>query len=330
MKILITGGLGTIGSALTSRLFKDGHDITIYDNQEIGSISNLKLYLNANEITKIKLECNDITDSIHLLNIIDQVDLVFHLAATLGTLNVVEQPSRMLTVNGMATHNIIDHCVAQSKPIVLMSTSMVYGQNPKEKVDEEDSLFVGGNTKVGLWWYAISKLFDEAYANAVMLENPNAKILIVRPFNVIAPVQTAVVGFVFPRFFQNALQGKPLQVYGDGSQRRTFTWAEDFVDCLVGLVETDYWRDTVNIGGTESTSILSLAEKIIKKTESKSKINFVDPKDLFKNHFVEIEQRVPDVTKLKNIIGKCPSSSLEKMMERFHQYYAGSSDKINR
>ena len=129
-----------------------------------------------------------------------------------------------------------------------MSTSMIYGTNPKGLVTETDDLFVGGNVDVGLWWYAISKLGDEAYANSLMLEDKSAQIMIIRPFNVVAPVQSHSVGFVFPRFFRSALFGDPILVYGDGSQQRTFTWAQDFVDCLIALVKRGEWRQTFNIG----------------------------------------------------------------------------------
>ena len=141
---------------------------------------------------------------------------------------------------------------------------MVYGKNPKASVNENDNLFEGGNTKVGLWWYAISKLSEEAYANAVIKENPRAKILIIRPFNVIAPVQNPTVGFVFPRFFSNAMKNLPLLVYGNGTQKRTFTWAEDFVSCLIKLMNKNkYWQETINIGGTHSILIKNLAKETL-------------------------------------------------------------------
>ena len=207
---------------------------------------------------------------------------------------MVSQPSRMLNVNSYGTQIVADLCVARDIPLVVMSSSMVYGQNKKQKVSESDDLFVGGNVNVGLWWYAISKIADEAYVNSLMLENIDAKIMIVRPFNVIAPVQSHIVGFVFPRFFRAAYSNQSLKVYGNGSQRRTFTWAPDFVDCVLKLVERQLWRDTFNIGGTESISINELATKIIEISKSSSDIVYTDPQDLFKGQFVEI-LRVPDV-----------------------------------
>jgi UDP-glucose 4-epimerase len=322
MNILITGGLGTIGSCLSSYLVKEGHKIVIYDNQEIGNKKNLKFYLSNNEIKKIKIIKGDILNFKKLMTLIKNSDYVYNLAATLGTLRVVKYPSKMLNVNSLATHKIIDYCVKIKKPLVLFSTSMVYGKNPKVSVNEEDNLFVGGNTKIGLWWYAISKLSEEAYANAKIKENPSSKILIIRPFNVIAPVQNPTVGFVFPRFFTSSMKNDPILVYGNGQQRRTFTWAEDCAKCLVKLInKKNYWRNTINIGGTDSISIIALAKKIKNITKSKSKIKFVNPKKFYGNHFVEIPKRAPDVNKLKKIIGYVPKTSLDNMIKKFYKFY---------
>lgn len=321
MKILITGGLGTIGSCLASNLLLSGNEVVIYDNMEIGNLNNLKVYLSDDQINKIKIIRKDILDKEHISFAISDCEMVYHLAATLGTLNVVAQPSRMLNVNSLGTQIVADLCVSKGVPLVIMSSSMVYGQNPKKKVSESDQLFIGGNVNVGLWWYAISKIADEAYINSLLLENKDAKIMIIRPFNVIAPVQSHVVGFVFPRFFRAAHLNETLKVYGDGSQRRTFTWAPDFVKCLLLLVEKGFWRDTYNIGGTESISILELARKIVKISGSESDIVLTDPQNLFKGQFVEIPQRVPDVRLLNEKIGIVPSTTLEKMLDNFNNFY---------
>ncbi len=327
MKILVTGGLGTIGSCLVARLFLLGHDVVIFDNMEIGNLNNLKLYLPEDEIKQIKIIKRDILDKEHVALAISECSLVYHLAATLGTLNVVSQPSRMLTVNSYGTQIVADLCIAKDIPLVVMSSSMVYGKNEKYRVSESDDLFVGGNVDVGLWWYAISKIADEAYVNSLMLENVNAKIMVVRPFNVIAPVQSHVVGFVFPRFFRSAYSNQPLKVYGDGSQRRTFTWAPDFVDCVLALVEKQLWRDTFNIGGTESISINELATKIIEISKSSSHIVHTDPQEIFKGQFVEIPQRVPDVSHLKKSIGIVPETPLRVMLGEFNKFYKQGASK---
>ncbi len=321
LKILITGGLGTIGSCLVSKLFLSGNEVVIYDNMEIGNLNNLQIYLNEEQIKKIKIIRKDILDKEYIAIAISDCDMVYHLAATLGTLNVVSQPSRMLNVNSLGTHIVADLCNSAGKPLVTMSSSMVYGKNIKKTVAETDDIFVGGNVNAGLWWYAISKIADEAYVNSLMLENPEAKIMIVRPFNVIAPVQSHIVGFVFPRFFRAAYLGEPLKVYGDGTQRRTFTWAPDFVDCLLLLVKKQFWRNTFNIGGTEEISILDLAKKIIKISDSKSAVTFTDPQDLFKGQFVEIPQRVPNVDFLEKSIGMVPKTPLNSMIDNFDKFY---------
>ena len=325
MRILITGGLGVIGSCLAANLFRKGNEVTIYDNMEIGSIRNLKVYLNDEEISKISVIKKDILDKEEIALAISDSDMVYHLAATLGTLKVVAQPSRMLNVNSVGTHSIADLCVAAEVPLIMMSTSMVYGQNPKASVTEDDDLFIGGKLNLGLWWYAISKMADEAYANSLMLENSKAKILVIRPFNVIAPIQNHEVGFVFPRFFEAAFSDEPLLVYGDGSQERSFTWAPDFVDCLVKLVEKEIWRMTINIGGTDSISILDLAKKIVKVTNCNSEVKLIDPQALFNNQFVEIPKRVPNVSLLKEKIGIAPSTNIDQMISNFHKFYKAKS-----
>ena len=256
MKVLVTGGFGTIGSYLSSKLFKSGHQVTIFDNEEIGKLDNLLLYLTQDELKEINLIFSDILDHDSLSAAIKEVDICFHMAATLGTLNVVQQPSRMLNVNIIGTQNVVMECVKNDIPVVLASTSMVYGNNPKAKVSETDDLFIGGNVDVRLWWYAISKLADECFGKSVVVEHPNSRVLMVRPFNVIAPVQNEAVGFVFPRFFSAAMTNQPLLVYGDGKQKRTFTWVTDFVDCVLDLVSKDAWNQTVNIGGTDEIEIL--------------------------------------------------------------------------
>lgn len=198
---------------------------------------------------------------------------------------------------------------------------MVYGKNPKHLVSEKDNLFVDGALDTGLWWYAVSKLADEAYANSIMLEDQQARIMIIRPFNVIAPIQTDQTGFVFPRFFKAASNNEPVLIYGDGKQSRTFTWAPDFVDCLILLVENEIWRTTVNIGGTEPTTIIDLAHKIREAMNSSSEIEFIDPQTIFNNQFVEINHRTPDVSLLKSLIKKTPNTSLDFMINRFSTHF---------
>lgn len=330
MRILITGGLGTIGSCLTSTLYKQGHDIIIYDNFEIGSVNNLKYYgLKASDLSKIHFEIKSILNRTELERVLTDVDVCYHLAATLGTLNVVEQPVNMLNTNMIGTHNVLDIAVARNISTVIYSTSMVYGNNPKAQVNEEDECFVGGNVEKGLWWYAVSKLCDESYARAMMLEYPEAKILIIRPFNVVGPVQSAIAGFVVPRFVSAALQNEPLRVYGTGKQRRTFTWVGDHVSALMALMDKDVWRGTVNIGATDEITIYELASMIIERTESQSTIELLDPHELFNGQFVEINRRIPDISKLESIIG--PSffeTPIEDIIDNFISFYKKSSPML--
>tara|TARA_Y100001970_G_scaffold164664_1_gene201213 strand:+ start:10856 stop:11866 length:1011 start_codon:yes stop_codon:yes gene_type:complete len=322
MKILITGGLGTIGSCLVASLINQKHTITIYDNHEIGTIDNLKYYLKNEQIRKIKFIRKDILDKAEIYKALHSNELCYHMAATLGTLNVVQQPSRMLEVNINGSQNVINSCIDLNIPVVICSTSMVYGNNPKSIVDENDKLFVEGNVDVGLWWYAISKLSEESFAKSKIQENPDSKILIVRPFNVVAPIQSHVVGFVFPRFVKAAINNDPIFVYGNGKQMRTFTWAQDFVDSLIELSKLNAWGETINIGGTDEISMENLAKKIVKFSGSKSKINYVDPQKIFNGHFTEIDRRIPNIDKLKKYTKDIyPKTTIDEIILKFIDYY---------
>lgn len=317
MKVLITGGLGMIGSCLAAAYLRDGHQVLVYDNEEIGAVSNLNYHLSSDEVANVEVIRADVLERERLARALEGVNLCFHMAATLGTIRVVHEPRRMMRVNITGTQNAIDLCVERKIPIVIASTSMVYGNNPAPVVHEEDALFVDGDLSRGLWWYAVSKLADEAYARSTILECPECKILTVRPFNVVAPLQKGMDGFVLPRFIRAAIEGEPLLVYGDGSQRRTFLWVTDFVDSLVRVVQSGHWNETVNIGSTEEISILDLAQLVVRMSGSSSPVKLIEPQTIFRNQFAEIGRRIPDLRRLHELIGESRSTPIEEIVRRF-------------
>lgn len=310
-----------IGSCLAARYLEQGHEVTVYDNEETGSPQNLAYHLGPEAAQRIRITRGDVLDLSELSEALEGSDLCYHMAATLGTIKVVHQPRQMMKVNVVGTQNVLDLCVERRIPVVIASTSMVYGNNPSPVVREEDSLFVDGDMCKGLWWYAISKMADEAYARSAMLEEPEAKILIVRPFNVVAPVQSGTDGFVLPRFITAALEGLPLLVYGDGTQRRTFLWVTDFVDALMGVVEKETWNQTINIGCDEEITILDLAQEVVRLTESSSLVEMIEPQAIFRNQFAEIQRRVPDLSLLHGLVGKRKFTPISNIIQRFLDYY---------
>lgn len=321
MKVLITGGLGMIGSCLAARCVMDGHNVIVYDNEETGSEENLTYHL-GDRAPEVQIIKGDVLNRERLAETISSVHLCYHMAATLGTLKVVHHPRHMMRVNIIGTQNVVDLCLQCKVPVIVASTSMVYGNNPAPVVREDDQLFVEGDLCKGLWWYAVSKIADEAYAHSAMLEEQDARLLIVRPFNVVAPVQRGADGFVLPRFIRAALRNEPLLVYGDGSQRRTFLWVSDFVNCLVRLVDANCWNDTVNIGNTEELTILELAKLVVRMSNSRSEIRLVEPQSLFRNQFAEIHRRIPDLSKLLQVCKPGPFISIEEIVQRFLDYHA--------
>ena len=316
-----------IGSCLAARYLQQGHEVTVYDNEETGSPQNLAYHLDPEAVERICVIRGDVLDVPALTRAMEGTDLCFHMAATLGTIKVVHQPRHMMKVNIVGTQNVLDLCVERKIPAVIASTSMVYGNNPSPVVREEDSLFVDGDMRKGLWWYAISKMADEAYARSVILEDPGAKVLIVRPFNVVAPVQSGTDGFVLPRFITAALEGLPLLVYGDGTQSRTFLWVTDFVDALMGVVAKGVWNQTINIGCDEEITILDLARDVVRLTESSSVVEMIEPQAIFRNQFAEIQRRVPDLSLLHGLVGNREFTPVSEIILRFLDYYRSKRGK---
>jgi len=327
-KVLITGGLGTIGSCITAQCVKRGYDVTIIDDYSIGVENNLLYYLNDEEVKKIKIIKGSILNEKLVDEHMKDKGLCFHMAALLGTLRVVRHPYEMIKTNINGTHNVLEGAKKHNVKIVVPSTSMVYGNNPKIMVSENDDCFVGGNLNKSLWWYAITKMADECTTRALLFDE-SITALIIRPFNIVGPIQSALAGFVIPRFISSAIMGKSIPVYGSGEQTRSFVWTEDFVEALFKLIDKNVWNETVNIGSTYEIKIIDLAKRIIEKTKSGSEIIYVNPDRLFKGQFVEINGRIPCIKKLTDLTGTTDNDfkNVDFILDKFIEYYKTVKDE---
>jgi UDP-glucose 4-epimerase len=249
-----------------------------------------------------------------VLELIDQTDVVFHLAAAVGVRLIVEEPVRTIETNIKATELILDLCARKQKPVLLTSTSEVYGKLDKPKFNEDDDVVLGPTSRAR-WCYAASKMIDEFLARAYFREK-QLPTVVVRLFNTIGPRQIGRYGMVAPRFVAQALRGEPITVYGDGTQRRSFTWVGDVVNAMIKLIQhPQAYGEVFNIGHTDETSIYALAELVKSMTESTSEIVCVPYEQAYESGFEDMPRRLPDLTKIERTIGYRPTLDLPRMLE---------------
>ena len=316
-KALITGGAGFIGSHLAETLLQQGWTVEILDDLTTGSIKNIA-HLKARPGFSYVLDT--VLNRSLVLELIDRADVVFHLAAAVGVRLIVEEPVRTIETNIKATELMLDLCARKRKPILLTSTSEVYGKLDKPKFSEEDDVVLGATSRAR-WCYAASKIIDEFLAKAYFKEK-GLPTVVVRLFNTIGPRQTGQYGMVAPRFVRQALLGEPITVYGDGTQRRSFTWVGDVVNALVRLIQHPAtYGEVFNIGHTDEISIYELAELVKAMTESRSDIVFIPYDQAYELGFEDMARRLPDLTKIQRAIGYRPTLTLPRMLEWIIAYY---------
>ena len=312
MKYLITGGAGFIGSHLSEYLVKKGHNVIIVDNLSTGRKKNIQ-HLLSNENFKA------VFDTIENFRVLDQltseVDLIIHLAAAVGVKLIIEKPIHTLKTNIRGTEIILECADRYDLPIFLASTSEVYGKLNSSPFSEGDDCLYGPTTKVR-WSYAVSKAVDEYLGLAYYAQN-NLKVVIGRFFNTVGPRQIGHYGMVLPRFIKAALKNEDLIVYGDGRQTRCFGYVKETVEAIFRLSNTkEAIGEIFNIGSNEEISIYSLAEKIINSCNSKSKIRTVPFSEVYGKGFEDMQKRVPDTSKLKNIINYSFQTSLDDIISK--------------
>jgi UDP-glucose 4-epimerase len=316
MRILITGGAGFIGSHLSDHLLGQGHHVTIIDDLSTGSMDNIRA---AKENRRFQYCIDTIFHKPLLAELIDDAEVVFHLAAAVGVLNIVASPVRTIETNVGGSELVLELAANKKKRVLIASTSEVYGKSTKFPFSEEDDLVLGPPTK-GRWSYACSKAIDEFLALAYHRER-RLPVTIVRLFNTVGPRQTGRYGMVLPTFVQQALSGEPLTVFGNGEQSRCFTHVDDIVKGLVQCVSCDAAVGQVfNLGNTEEVTIYELAEKVIKATQSASAIEYVRYDQAYGEGFEDMQRRVPDISKARQCFGYAPTQSLYDIIESVVAY----------
>ncbi len=321
MRILITGGAGFIGSHLAEAHLKQGDDVYIIDDLSTGSMENLA-HLEKNEQyqKRIFIRINTILNHEAMLELVGICERVYHLAAAVGVQYILDNPLESIRTNIQGTEHVLELCNKFKKRVLLASTSEVYGKHLHAPLVESDNIIYGPSSKFR-WSYAASKLMDEFSALAYQRTH-GLDVVIARLFNTVGPRQTGTYGMVIPRFVSQALANEPITVYGDGKQTRTFTHVSDVVDALMKLMACDQAIGEVfNIGGTEETTILDLAEKIIQKAESKSQISLIPYEEAFEKDFEDMQRRVPGIEKIQKVIGFDPQKNLEVILDDVIESY---------
>ena len=309
MKYLITGGAGFIGSHLAEKLIARGDQVVIFDNLSTGSANNL-----SGIQEKVKFEEGNILDKSVIDKLVADSDYVVHLAAALGVFKIVNKPLESLKTNLQGSEIVLEACDRYRKPVLVASTSEIYGKNDKVPLNEEDDRIIGHPLK-SRWSYSEAKAVDESLAYFYYLEN-KLPIRIVRFFNTVGPRQVGHYGMVVPRFVSAALKNEPLSVYGSGDQIRCFCHVTDAVRGLLLVMDSDKAVGEVfNVGNNQQISIMQLAKKVIEITGSKSNIEKIAYEKAYPQGFEDMQRRVPDISKIKQVLGWSPEINLDQIIK---------------
>ena len=309
MKYLVTGGAGFIGSHLTEQLISRGDQVVILDNLSTGLSDNLSTIKN-----KVEFEQGNILDKSLVEKLVSNSDYVVHLAAALGVLNIVNKPLESLKSNLQGTEIVLEAANKYKKPILIASTSEVYGKNDKVPLNEEDDRVIGHPLK-SRWSYSEAKAIDESLAYFYFIEE-GLQSRIVRFFNTVGPRQLGNYGMVVPRFVNSALKGEALSVYGSGEQIRCFCHINDAVRGLLLVMDSDKAVGEVfNVGNNQQISIMELAKKVIEITGSKSTIEKIAYEKAYPQGFEDMQRRVPDISKIKQVLGWSPQLNLDQIIK---------------
>jgi len=309
VKYLITGGAGFIGSHLAEKLIARGDQVVILDDLSTGTPKNL-----ATVESKVIFHKGNILDRSIIEKLIAECDYVVHLAAALGVFNIVNKPLESLKTNLQGSEIVLEACDKYRKPVLVASTSEIYGKNDKVPLNEEDNRIIGHPLK-SRWSYSEAKAVDESLAYFYYLEN-KLPIRIVRFFNTVGPRQVGHYGMVVPRFVNAALKNEPLSVYGSGDQIRCFCHVTDAVRGLLLVMDSDKAVGEVfNVGNNQQISIMELAKKVIEITGSKSNIEKIAYEKAYPAGFEDMQRRVPDISKIKQVLGWAPEINLDQIIK---------------
>ena len=310
MRCLITGGAGFIGSHLAEALLAEMSEVTVLDDLSTGSIENIQ-HLRGNP--GFHLVIDTMMNRSLLAELVDQSDVIFHLAAAVGVRLIIESPVRTIETNIRPTELLLELATKKRKTVLIASTSEVYGKSQKFPFSEEDDLVIGSPDK-GRWSYACSKAIDEFLALAYWREK-KLPTIIVRLFNTIGPRQTGQYGMVVPTFIRQAMAGETLTVFGDGRQSRCFGWVGDVVQAMIALVKNPIATGKVfNLGSDEEITILELADRVKRVTSSESRIRLIPYHEAYEPGFEDMSRRIPNLSRIGHLIGYRPTKTLDEML----------------
>jgi UDP-glucose 4-epimerase len=328
VRYLITGGAGFIGSHLAERLLEKGEQVMLLDNLSTGSMENIR-HLKGSE--RLEYHLDGIENRQILAELVDDADVIVHLAAAVGVKLIVESPVRTIETNVNGTQMILEAASKKKKLVLIASTSEVYGKNTNVPFHEDADLVLGATTK-GRWSYAASKALDEFLALSYWKEKKQP-VIVVRFFNTVGPRQTGRYGMVLPNFVKRALDGQPIEVYGNGQQSRCFCDVRDTVESLLRLMPLDCAvGEVINIGNTEEVTIENLAKIVKHRTGSNSSIQFVPYDKAYEPGFEDMMRRVPSIEKLHSLTGFRPQTNLADIIDRVSAYFRqkGAAEEVKK
>ena len=317
MRALITGGAGFIGSHLAERLLQRGDEVMLMDNLSTGSMENIR---HLKKYDRMHYFLEPIEHRQLLAELVDEADVIFHLAAAVGVRLIVESPVRTIETNVNGTQLVLDTACKKRKLVFAASTSEVYGKSVNVPFQEDADLVLGATTK-GRWSYAASKALDEFLALSYWKER-RQPVVVARFFNTVGPRQTGRYGMVLPNFVSQALKGDPITVFGTGQQSRCFCDVSETVESILRLIETSAAvGEVVNIGTDQEVTVNALAEQVKERTGSSSAIQHIRYEDAYEPGFEDMYRRVPSVAKLERLTGFRPSMPLTNIIDRVVAYF---------
>ncbi len=316
MHYLLTGGAGFIGSHLSEALLAEGHHVHALDDLSTGSVRNIEALKGH---AGFRYTIDTVFNEPLLAELVDGADVVFHLAAAVGVFQIVESPVRTIETNIGGTKLVLKHAEKKKKLVLIASTSEVYGKANKIPFSEDDDCVLGPSSR-GRWSYACSKLIDEFLALSYWKEK-KVPTIIARLFNTVGPRQTGRYGMVLPRFVQQALAGGPITVFGDGKQSRCFGYVGDVVRALLQLTrEPRAYGQVFNVGSDREIAIDDLARMIRDKVDPKIPIRYIPYDQAYESGFEDMRRRVPDLSRVKALLGYRPTLGTEEIVDRVIEY----------
>jgi nucleoside-diphosphate-sugar epimerase len=321
LRVLITGGAGFIGSHLSETYLQRGDEVFVIDDLSTGSIENIR---HLKDHPRFHYTIESIHNQPVTAELVDQCDVIFHLAAAVGVKLIVESPVRTIENNVHGTEVVLALANKKKKKVLVASTSEVYGLSAEVPFREDGNLVMGATNK-GRWSYACSKAIDEFLALAYWREK-KLPTIVVRLFNTVGPRQTGQYGMVIPTFVRQALAGRPITVYGSGKQSRCFCYVGDVVGALVKLMDAeDSVGEVFNIGSSQEISILDLAKRVKELTDSDSEIVFVPYDEAYEEGFEDMPRRIPDTSKVNKLVGFKPEKRLDEILQAVIDFHSDSS-----